>query len=396
MTNLPIKREQRKISDLIHKPENVNPHETWDTNFKYIDISSINRSKFTIENPKSILGKNAPSRAKRKIRKWDILFATTRPNLKNIAICWYDCENIVASTGFCILRVKEEIENKFLFYYITSNLLQKKIKKFIKWAQYPAISDKNFKSIQIPLPPLSTQKAILAKLDEISASIQQAKSDIEKQIEKVDELWMSELDNQLNWGYKLKKLWSICWLQNWFAFSSKKFKDHWIPIIRISNLQSGIISFKRIVYCDIWDYDKDLSKYIIKKWNLLIAMSWATTWKLAIYNKEEEWLLNQRVWLFKCDNKITKKYLYLYLSTKIQYNLNQSAGSAIPNLSTKQIKEIEIPFPLIQKQQSIVSHLNKLHEHCKSLKNNYQSQLTNYDQLRASTLDQAFSGKLAV
>jgi len=96
-------------------------------------------------------------------------------------------------------------------------------------------------------------------------------------------------------SYLIKKISEICDFQNWYAFKSNLFKDKWEPILRISNIQNNNMSYKRLVYFNLKDYDKDLSKYIVKKWDLVIAMSWATTWKLAINNTNDDFYLNQRV-----------------------------------------------------------------------------------------------------
>jgi len=48
--------------------------------------------------------KKAPSRARKIIKSGDIVFATTRPYLKNIAVVPLVLDNQICSTGFCVLR----------------------------------------------------------------------------------------------------------------------------------------------------------------------------------------------------------------------------------------------------------------------------------------------------
>jgi type I restriction enzyme S subunit len=55
------------------------PEETEE--FKYIDIGSINRETKRIEAPQELIGKNAPSRARKHVRAGDVLVSMTRPNL---------------------------------------------------------------------------------------------------------------------------------------------------------------------------------------------------------------------------------------------------------------------------------------------------------------------------
>lgn len=164
-----------KIKNIIEKNETSNPEKEPDRFFTYIDISSIDRSTFIIEPDKYILGKEAPSRARKKVKTGDVLFATTRPNLKNIGIISEDFDNPVCSTGLAVLRVKEsKTINRFLFYFLISEKLQELISPFIRGAQYPAISDKDLFDCNLPLPPLTKQEKIVIYLDQIFEKSQQA------------------------------------------------------------------------------------------------------------------------------------------------------------------------------------------------------------------------------
>ena len=58
-----------------------------------------------------------PSRAKRIIKKGDILYSSVRPNLKGYVYISDDIQNGIASTGFANIRVKEPntILSKYLY-----------------------------------------------------------------------------------------------------------------------------------------------------------------------------------------------------------------------------------------------------------------------------------------
>ena len=81
---------------------------------------------------------------------------------------------------------------------------------------------------------------------------------------------------------QLKKLWEICKFQNWFTFKSELFREKWEPILRISNIQNNWFSDDKLVFFDVNDYD-NLDNYIVYPWELVIAMSWATTWKFFFF-----------------------------------------------------------------------------------------------------------------
>ena len=184
------------IKNLIENTKNINPiTEYEDKSITYIDISSINSSNNTIESPKIIIGANAPSRARKNVKIGDVIFATTRPNLKNIAIVNENYLNPIASTGFCVLRPKKnELNNEFLFYFLISEKVQEYIKPFIKGAQYPAISDKDLLNIKIPHPAIDIQIKVVNKIKQLLENIQSITEIQNKKLDNLKALKSSLLD----------------------------------------------------------------------------------------------------------------------------------------------------------------------------------------------------------
>lgn len=183
-----------KISEIISKTKNVNPITEEDKSFTYIDISSVNNKSFKIEEPKYLIGKEAPSRAKKEVKIGDIVFATTRPNLKNIAMVTEDYDNPIASTGFCILRVNERNRNEYLFFYLLTNKLFEQIEPKIRGAQYPAVSDKDLIDCSLPNAPLPIQQKVVEYLDSISKKMEKVTSIQKERMETLKALKASILD----------------------------------------------------------------------------------------------------------------------------------------------------------------------------------------------------------
>ncbi|SFJ03509.1 type I restriction enzyme, S subunit [Kaistella treverensis] len=189
--------KQVEIGQILEKTINLNPiTEFKEKEFTYIDITSINNVQYSIVNPKILKGKDAPSRAKKVVKQGDIVFATTRPNLKNIAIVKEDYINPIASTGFCVLRPLEtKLNNEYLFYFLTSQKVQELITPFIKGAQYPAISDKDLLSIKIPLPnSISEQKKVVSTIKLITDTTNNFINEIQIKLDNLKALKSSLLD----------------------------------------------------------------------------------------------------------------------------------------------------------------------------------------------------------
>ncbi|MEJ3801157.1 restriction endonuclease subunit S [Campylobacter jejuni] len=191
---LPQFWEWKSLNSVVLKTSNVNPCDFNDDKFYYIDISSIDNKNFCICSIKNIDKQYAPSRARKDVLYGDILYATTRPNLKNIAINYYNFNNIVGSTGFCVLRANENLNNKYLFFFLLSDIFDNYISKFIRGAQYPSVSDKDIFNSKIPLPPLKEQEQIAKHLDFVFEKAKALKELYTKELKDYEELKQSLLD----------------------------------------------------------------------------------------------------------------------------------------------------------------------------------------------------------
>jgi len=194
-------------------------------------------------------------------------------------------------------------------------------------------------------------------------------------------------------GWETYKLGDICDFQNGFAFKSKLFSDSGTPILRISNIQNGFVDLKKVAYTQSDSYKENLEKYKVFPGDLLIAMSGATTGKIGINNTDAIFFLNQRVGKFSPHEVLDKRYLYFYLSTKVAEHLEVSQGAAQPNLSTEQIKNIEIPLPTIEEQKRIVAILDEAFADIDKARALTERNLENARELFESYLQYAFTSQ---
>ncbi len=190
-----------------------------------------------------------------------------------------------------------------------------------------------------------------------------------------------------NWAWA--RLGEIIDFTNGFAFKSADFVESGIGIVKIGDIQGGTISSENMsrVPPDITMHlDSSLK---VKKGDMVIAMSGATTGKLGFNKSDEIFYLNQRVG--KIDVLLChKNYIYLPMTTKIEENLSQSRGMAIPNLSTKQINDIVLAVPPLAEQHRIVAKVDELMALCDDLKQQLNEAQTTQMRLTDAVVENAF------
>ena len=252
---------------------------------------------------------------------------------------------------------------KFLFYCISN----------INWLKYneasgvPSLSANNIKNVKINIPNFIEQKKIANFLTYIDYKIELLEAKHKYYVEFKEYLMQQIFTQKLRFKKEEYEKWEnlqlkdIISLNGGYAFKSDLFKDEGMPIIRISNISSNnSVIFKDLVY---YDKIKNDSDFIIKKGDLIIAMSGATTGKVAVYDFDYNSYINQRVGVFK---SISKKLYYPFL---VQYTLSESfkielqktlVAGAQPNISKKEIESFRIKLPNFKEQKKIANLLSLL------------------------------------
>ena len=138
-----------------------------DSKFTYIDVSAIDKTRGVISNEYKILNpEEAPSRARKIVKKGTVIFSTVRPYLLNVAIVEADFEyEPIVSTAFAVMHPYSVIDNRYLYYYLRSRPFIEFVESNMVGVAYPAISEGQFFKGLFPLPPLGEQRRICKKIE---------------------------------------------------------------------------------------------------------------------------------------------------------------------------------------------------------------------------------------
>jgi type I restriction enzyme S subunit len=376
--------EIKKLGDVLVKTETVDPTKKPNEEFKYLDVSSVNKETKGIENATVLLGKDAPSRARKLVRTNDVIFATVRPTHGRVTLITEEYNEQVCSTGYFVLRGKDFIYNQYLFYFLLTDEFNGQMENLQKGASYPAVTDTEVKNIFLRYPKsLSEQKRIIAILDEAFVAIDKAKTNTEKNLQNANELFESYVQNMFaNNDWKKKTIAEIC--ENLdgkrIPVTESKRKKGDIPYYGAS----GIVD-----YVEGYIFNEDLLLVSEDGANLLMR-----TYPIAFSISGKTWV-NNHAHVLRFKNLSNQKFVEYYLnSIKLDKYVS---GMAQPKLNQKMLNSIPVPFPDdLSLHENVVKRLDRLSEETEKLETTYQQKLNDLEELKKSILQKAFNGELLI
>jgi type I restriction enzyme, S subunit len=142
----------RRLGDVVTvNPESLSAATDPSYHFRYIDLTSIQRGR-ALTPPRHVRFGEAPSRARRVVRQYDVLFATVRPNLQGFALVDDGSPDLVCSTGFAVLRAQSQADAQYVFECLFSDEFQRQVEARIVGSSFPALNADDVNGIQVPWP----------------------------------------------------------------------------------------------------------------------------------------------------------------------------------------------------------------------------------------------------
>nr|WP_157935013.1 restriction endonuclease subunit S [Vibrio sp. 10N.286.48.B7]PMH78509.1 hypothetical protein BCU58_09040 [Vibrio sp. 10N.286.48.B7] len=167
------------------KPDTIN----------YIDISSVSTGK--VAEPTEMKFDSAPSRARRKVDKGDIIISTVRPNLKQFALLDFNKDNLTASTGFCTITPKKPEYTWLIYSVVTTDIFTEHLVRVAQGATYPAIKPSDISEAYIGLPPqeeLHKLNALIGALWQKQTINEAMNQTLEKLAQRIFKSWFIDFD----------------------------------------------------------------------------------------------------------------------------------------------------------------------------------------------------------
>lgn len=285
---------------------------------------------------------------------------------------------------------------KFRNYFFENK--KKEIEHLAYGGAQPNISKSMIENLSILLPPLAEQERIVEKIEELFSEIDESIKNLKTAQLQLKQYRQSILKSAFEGKlyktteWKELKYKDIGYLQNGYAFNSKQYTQIGINLIRISDIQNGKIDCRDCVKVN---QNVDES-FVIKKNDLLLAMSGATTGKIGVYEETEPAFLNQRVGNLKIysTDMVNLKFRNYFFENQKKEIERLAYGGAQPNISKSMIENLSVFLPSLPEQECIVEEIEKRFEVADEMEKAVNKSLDNAQKLKQSILKKAFSGQL--
>ncbi|NCO23954.1 MAG: hypothetical protein COZ07_04015 [Candidatus Infernicultor aquiphilus] len=295
------------------------------------------------------------------------------------------------------LRVSELLNNKFIFYYLSSLDFKNNVKeKASTTTNISNISAGKLANIFLPIAPLNEQNRIVEKIEALFSDLDKATEDLKKTQEQLKIYRQAVLkaafegkltNGNRNWVYKKFKecLKFSQGIQIDGHLQDEKKEQNKIRFLRIIDFTQGNELARYI--------NKPSSKYIVNKEDVSLVRYGATTG--FVCSGLEGAIANN---LFKVipDETISKKYLLYFLNSPFfqQIISIKVKGAAMPAISFGLINDFVLPIPLLKEQSDIVREIESRLSVCDKVEKIVEQNLSKIEYLRQSILKKAFEGKL--
>jgi len=379
-----------------------------------------------------------------KVEEGDILFAMIG-TIGNPAIIKGDANFSIKNVGL-FKKNEKVILPTFLVNYLRSSIFERQLadRKLLKGTTQKFIPLGNLRKIELPLPALPEQQAIVSKIEELFSELDNGiaqlktaqqqltvyrqsllkwafegkltsselgfvglqddkiiEKDNKKEILKSTNLKNPNSDKgELPKGWKVENMGSVIEKPK---YGTSKKCDYGIigkAVIRIPNIGNGIVDNSDLKFAEF--DNSEIETYELKEGDILTIRSNGSVdlvGKCALIKKfDEDYLFaGYLIRLRPLSDVIMSKFLLYVLSShdlRKQIESKAKSTSGVNNINTDELKSLLIPLCSLAQQQLIVSELESKLTVCDKIEETISQSLQQAETLRQSILKKAFEGKL--
>ena len=314
---------------------------------------------------------------------------------------------MIASTNYDQFKISSDVDPGYFWWFSHSPYFTETVRSS---AIGVVIEKMVFKRDQwlekeIPLPPLSEQRRIVARVDKLAAKVEVARGLRQQAAEEAEALLNSQLSvifNRLlekNGSHKLDDL----IVEAGYGTSTKceyERLENSAPVLRVPNVASEKVNFDDMKYGIL--SNAELERVLVNEGDILVVRTNGSANLVArcavVPTLSEPTAFASYLIRLRCDRQIiSPDYLQLmlkHLRTSGQlFNLARTTAGQY-NVSLGRLRSAKIPIPSLPEQRRIVVYLDDLQAKVDALKGFQGETAAELDALLSSILDKAFKGEL--
>jgi len=404
--------ELKKLKDIVKIESGKRERGGGKGNGEVLSLGGENISpggKLILNSPKYISKKFYDSLKSGRVKEKDILFVKDGATTGKVAfIDELPTKEVAVNEHLFIIRNKtDNVDQKFLYYIMISNVFQNQIKSVFHGI-IGGITKSEIKEFYVPLPPLEEQQKIAEILSNIDGAIQKTDEIIDK-TESLKKGLMQELFTK-GIGHKefketeigrIPKEWEMVELGDekitFFIKSgstpSKRIQEYWNGHILFVT-QGDMTKVNKYLYETSEKITelglKNFNLFIIPENSILLSM-YGTIGKVVI-NKNPV-TVSQNIVAIKLNNKNADQEYFFYAIQYYTFQLEKKAKtSTMKHLNIKIVKQIYLPLPSLQEQQKIAEILSTIDKKLEVLK----QEKVKFEKIKQWFMDGLLTGRIRV
>jgi len=352
-------------------------------------------------NHKYVKNENIKGQFKKTFKKNDILYSEIRPKNKRFAYVDFNAKDYVASTKLMVLRkTVNEVENRFLFYVITSNKIINKLQNLAETRSgtFPQITFNEVANLKIKIPTFREQRKIanfISSIDEKIENNNKMNKTLEEMAQAIYKSWFVDFEPFQDEKFVeselglIPKNWEVVSFDDLFEFQkgktpknkSKEKKEGYLKYLTIS-----VLSGKKTVY------GKPTEKNILVNENdVVMVMDGSRSGK--IFFGTSGIVASTLAKLNIINDNISNGFIYLLAKYYEKEFMKNTTGSAVPHADKKYILNKKIAIP---KNKNLLSNFNKSINDIKTKISLNREENHSLKELRDSLLPKLMSGEIRV
>ena len=332
----------------------------WDGEHYWITPAELDGSKYISSTSRTITDEGVKSAHLQLLPSGTVLLSSRAP-IGKVAIT---TAPMYCNQGFKNLVCSDKLYNEFAYWFLYYNT--EYLNSLGTGATFKEISKRVVEQIPIPVPPREEQERIVEELDCLSGIIEKKREQL-KELDALAEsifytMFGDPITNEKGW--EVKKLGEVARVIGGYAFKSNLFTEDGIPVLRIGNINTGLLKTTSIVF---YQEDEALTKYLVYPQDLVMSLT-GTAGKddygnvCVLDDTYPKYYLNQRNAKFVLSGNIQVDYLKHVLKDKqIKSKLTSvNRGIRQGNIANRDIEELLVQIPPLTLQQEFAEKIEAI------------------------------------